>query len=585
MARQIYTRRTRTQQGRDQGRRVGQAVGTIGTQLGDAYDEFKDAKDKTIAEHKAVDDQLETILNEGNEEIYPELEFEDNPDLLEMPEVIDEFDDPIIPQPHSGGSGGNKTGEAIKGFMPSIEGVLGTNQNTSFTPIMGNNGNPYPQVEPPKPFYGPDYNALQKVTPGANPENKGGFDLGPLWEAIKSPFKRTETDPYTGTTIGEGYKMRAVAPSYLGDIGAAGAEGYNRVIDRHNYKRMVWEHKQNELDQQFGELVVPPSGVAPFDASVENMAREWKTELAQLQRDKGNIDPEEYTARKHEIMGYSQTYKKASEQINQLLTDYANDKDKISASTKPETLDLIETLSQGGDVQIANVNGSPTLVGQTLGGKPISVPLAQIANGKNAFRYNTKVDISQGMNNIVKQLGALKQNIETQSGQKISGPQAWEQVQGSAAAQLDTLLANEATARAIAADTFNLDYDAWEQMGSQRAKEWTKDMLMQRLEQQYAPVQQARTVTQPRGNTPKQSVVDQRNQANAQAVAQTINSLPDYSVDSLQSLVGGKISEVYEHADGTILVSGNKEYVLPKDPQKARWMLSRIMGVQEQYLR
>ena len=248
--------------------------------------------------------------------------------------------------------------------------------------------------------------------------------------------------------------------------------------------------------------------------------------------------------------GTVKTYKAASEQINQLLTDYARDKDQISSSTKPEVLDLIETLSQGGNVQIGNdpETGQPTLMGVTIGNKRISVPLAQIANGKNAFRYNKKVDPSQGLAAITKQLGSLKQNIETQSGQKITGPQAWEAVQGSASAQLDTLLANESTVRSIAADTFNLDYDAWEQMGSKAAKDWTKNKLMERLEQQYAPIESARTVTQPGGQS---GVVNQRNAANAQANLQRISQLPSNPTeDDLRGVLGGYASQFDELPGG-----------------------------------
>ena len=612
MARQIYRRRTRNLTNPNQNL-TGRAVGAIGTELGKHVDtvldtekarKAKEAEDSKIEQQRIADESEEWAEDQdladleadiiGADTEDPDFDWTDF-DEGEEPPYKAEYSD--IGNPNSGGNdvtvipdnNGNPYGELrmMTGGSPTNLGAGGAenfanNLRTGWDNLWGGGNSEGNTGKPVNQGGASFWSNLGSAVQSGNQKEFLKKEHGSALKR-KSPFYRIQYDPQTGTPIGEGYIQRSKAPSYLGDIGSAAAEGSNLAIDRYNYKRQVWEVKQNELDQQFGELEVPPSGVAPFDASVETMARQWKSQLAELQKNKGNMEPGEYTAAKHEIMGYSKTYKAASEQINQLLTDYARDKDQISSSTKPEVLDLIETLSQGGNVQIGNdpETGQPTLMGVTIGNKRISVPLAQIANGKNAFRYNKKVDPSQGLAAITKQLGSLKQNIETQSGQKITGPQAWEAVQGSASAQLDTLLANESTVRSIAADTFNLDYDAWEQMGSKAAKDWTKNKLMERLEQQYAPIESARTVTQPGGQS---GVVNQRNAANAQAINQAIAQLPDLTPESIRSLAGGKIEEVQQDGDDTLVYVGNKTYVLPTDPQKAKWMLARIMGVQEQYI-
>ena len=606
MARQIYRRRTRSLANPNQNL-TGRAVGAIGKTLGDTFDETKDAldkkkaADKAAADKKAADDKAN--LQQIEDDAYAWKEDQDLQDLEDDTliaevdaEILGEEFDPlegipdVVPDevPEDGGDGSNIT-DVVKGGSGGID------------VTESNDGNPYPEI---KPFYGPDM--PNKATAGSNPNNdgggQGGFDLAPLGNAIsegfgnlwdkgvnwlagqsstqrvkgesaykrKSPFDRHSPfhaagyDPNTGTPIGEGYIQRAKPLSYLGDIGVAAAEGYNAAIDRHNYKRAVWDTKQKELDQQFGSLVVPPSGVAPLDASVETMAREWKTELAQLQNAKGSMDPGEYAAAKHEIMGRSKTYKAASQQIQQLLTDYANDKDNISASTKPEILDLIETLSQGGNVKIGNdpATGQPTLGGTTIGGKPISVPLAQIANGKNAFRYNKKVDIAPQMAQITKTLGSLKRDVEQANGSVLRGPQAWAAVEQSASAQVDNLLNNEAAVRAIAAEQFNIDYDEWEKRGSETAKDDVKDLLMQRLEQQYSAAAGNQQIIK---QAPKPPAAQQRT---SQLEGFFTNALTGNDFSQLNGRLAQKGLEIERDEDGTLLLWKGDELVSEGDAIK-----------------
>ena len=595
------------------GLRVGQAVGSIGTQIGDAISEQE--KEKKNAE---VDQQTEDIINQTDEpygteeslaaEIIGEPVDEElvDPEWTDIEEDI-EHDWASPTNIGNNGSGSTQGGGAAPangnpypdrmitgangaGSLGSLgEGGaenFANNLQTGFNNLVGG-GSGHSEGNTGKPVNQGGAGFWSNLGAAVQSGNQKQFLKKAHGSAFKrhSPFHATQYDPNTGTPIGEGYLTRAKAPSYLGEIGAAGAEGYNSEIDRYNYKRQVWEVKQNELDQQFGDLEVPPSGNAPYDASVETMAKQWQQELVDLQNNKGNMDPGEFTARKHDILGRSKTYKAASESINQLLTDYANDKDQISTSTKPEILDLIETLTQGGNIQIMNdpESGQPTMIGETLNGKPVRVPLAEIANGKNAFRYNKKVDVTAPLAAITKGLGQLKQNIETSAGVKISGPQAWEAVKQSASAQLDNMLANEATVRSVAADRFNIDYDAYEAKGSDVAKQEVKDLLMQEIQKQYAPYEGAITRSQPGGQS---GVVNQRNAANAAAVQQQLNAITDFTnADNLQTLVGGKIEQIATDDVGTYVIAGGKEYDLPKDPAKARYVLQRIMGVQAQYLK
>ena len=124
--------------------------------------------------------------------------------------------------------------------------------------------------------------------------------------------------------------------------------------------------KQKEVDQLFGKLETVPSGAKSYDASVETMAREWKSEIADLYKNKESLDPIEYTQKKQEILARSAQYAAASKNLQGVLANYEENKDSISTSTPSETIDILDTLSKGGDIQVKNVNGVPTLVGNYI---------------------------------------------------------------------------------------------------------------------------------------------------------------------------------------------------------------------------
>ena len=376
-----------------------------------------------------------------------------------------------------------------------------------------------------KPFQLRQFGNVGALTPNGN--NLPG---GPLQR--NSPFKRNGNDPHSpqeesvapvkggvgnGITTSIGEATRSEGPGYLGAdprIAQAAQAGYNQVIDRHNYKAKVWGEKQKEVDQLFGKLETESSGLPSYDASVETMAREWKGEIADLYKNKESLDPVEYTQKKQEILARSAQYAAASKNIQGVLSNYEENKNNISTSTPSETIDILETLSKGGDVQVKNVKGIPTLVGTTLGGKNISSPISEIANGKNLWRVNPQVDVQPQLNKTINALAKIKSDRETAQG-LTRGTVGWDQLQRSAEGQVDSLLKNDANVRAIAADRFQIDWDAYEELegGGTNMRAEIRAKLLEEIRQGVAPHQEAETIVQ-RGNV---QAINQQREAQARS--------------------------------------------------------------------
>ena len=151
-----------------------------------------------------------------------------------------------------------------------------------------------------------------------------------------SPFKRDEefVAPAESLDAGGSYvpqMQRASAPSYLGDLGVAAAEGYNVAVDRHNYKQQVWAAKQHDLDEAYGALQVAPTGQSSWDAQTKNLAMEWKNEFTELYNNKDQYDPAEYTERVASIKGRAAEFQQASNNLKTIVGDYESNIDDISA--------------------------------------------------------------------------------------------------------------------------------------------------------------------------------------------------------------------------------------------------------------
>ena len=284
-------------------------------------------------------------------------------------------------------------------------------------------------------------------------------------------------------------EQEKVALSYLGSAGRAGTEAANRQIRRRNYKREVWDKKRKEADEQFSKINVEPSGVSSYDASVGQMAMEWKKEAADLIRNKHKYDPYEYQAKLQEIEGRSAEYSSAAQNIQQVVADYQNGIDNISPSTPPETIDILDTLAKGGQgLSVQNVNGIPTLAGTTNSGQEVSVPISEIASGKNTFKFNSRIEHEPILEGIVNDAFKFQESRATQMG--LTKTQlGFDQLRPRIESKVDGILKNDYQVRAILADKFGYDFDDYEAMVASGIdpKQFARQKLMEDIQDRMQP--------------------------------------------------------------------------------------------------
>ena len=602
MARQIYKRQTRTQQGRNQGRRVGQAIGTIGKQVGDAYDKLsgdvkKRKQDKKIKDAKAAKAQDDKLAGLKTTDLGPDLSGGEAkyPTISEIPpkKITPPGDITPPPPPPTAAVDYFQFGPDQSGAQPR-----GAWQG----PLTHPTGDIYSTQQDPNLNIAAGERFAQRKMEGQRTqqyEGPGGFSnisgrnpinrISP--EYTKSPFRR---NPYGNSPLKRMSPLKAAADEIsagsqyveqlqgisggvdqgLGEIGAAGAAGYNEAIEKHNYKQRVWAEKAKDLDDAYGKLQVPPTGVSSWDASAQVMAKEWKDEFTDLYNNKDDYSYEEYASRLSDIKGRASNYQNANQNIKQLVADYESNKDNISASTPSSSIDILETLAKGGDgLTTQNVDGVPTLVGTTLGGQDVSVPISEIASGKNLWRVNQQYDVEPQISTISDQLGKFRTQIAQNGG--ISTQQVpWKQLAGRAESKIDGILSNPQRAQAIAAERFGIDYDEWQEMGDEAAMAQVKQGLMQEVEKQFQPFTQVQTgikLPPKPTNTGRGGTAGERNQAAAfQAVGKLFEGGVDIKspegISQWNTVLAGKGLSLQTNKKGDLLLAKNGKGIAKVDP-------------------
>ena len=489
------------------GNRLGEAVGAIGTAIGDAVQTYEANKENEEAASTANPGATEETNKAaaaafGNVETnvpYTAPSFE----AEELPQIGKTTRRPIAPtleeatpEPESEPTG--------PGLPNPLSGGTNLYNNPEYKQL--------PKVQAPKSWWekfkesagnivtGAQYSGTTNLSTGenlGNPINRTPFKR--ITPMLRSPLYAT-----AGKKMGELAQSSLTNISYLGEAGRAGAEGYNSQVDRHNYAQAVQQEQANELDEEFGELEVAPTGFKPYDASVEGLAREWKGEFVDAKKawKSGKMSNEDWIDTKHRLQGNAASYGKAASNLQQSMKNWIDNKGEISNSTKPETIDFFNTMEKAPDsLTVQNIEGVPTFVGQTLGGKPISMPVDQIANGSAAMRFNTKIDLGKELAPTIKELQGLKTEIDTDQGTGI-GNQAWDTpaVQDKVNYNLDKIVNNNAKLRSIAAETYGWDYDQFEERVAADGMDAVKDMVKQELkddiQESYFPVEKTTRFTQ-----------------------------------------------------------------------------------------
>ena len=502
---------------------LGQAVGAIGTNIGDAVQEYeKNKQDKDNAElapaPTITEEQADPSTFDPNSVEYIEEPFED-------PEIP-----PYTPKPGTVSKGippgksvytydqfgrdayqkaineGKSPTDALSIQSKAIADARASNakQFKSDTPTAEGQAQNFINFESNGNSYVPgSASATEGSTTQGSPENSralqqpGPFSGTSLEEQQQPPFNRISPfkrmvpllrSPFyatKGVPAGELAQSSLTNLSYLGQAGQAGAEGYNSQVDRHNYAATVREEQAAELDEEFGELEVAPSGYKAYDASVEGLAREWKGEFVDAKKawKSGKMSNEDWIDTKHRLQGNAASYGKAAKTLQESMKNWIDNKGQISNSTKPEIVDFFNTMEKAPDsLTVQNIDGVPYFIGETLGKKAIKIPVDQIANGAAPMRFNTKIDLTAELAPMVKGLESMKTDIQTSTGLG-HGTQAWDTpaVQNKVNQSLDNIVNNNAKLRAIASETLGLDYDEFEDRLKTDGLDWIKDNVKEEL--------------------------------------------------------------------------------------------------------
>ena len=627
--RQIHVRRTRKLQQKNQNL-TGKAVGAIGQTIGKAIDDYKKPKEakkeapNKIPPKKELDKafKLDTSkLDDGlstEPSKLPEISKVNPRPPAQDPAPVPDPSPVVMPNTGIGGTEWTPGQEHTYPEGPRMEDDAwlhpgGGNQGPLVDPAQTQSSGSMDWYNPQHPgsgnivtAQGKDFQKVQHRSLWGDLKSWGEslFDRKPgmVKEYYKnnhrtnpygrSPLKRTDeyTPAASGIEGGTQYVdqiQRAAAPSYLGDIGAAAAEGYNIAVDRHNYKQRVWAEKQRDLEDAYGKLQVEPTGQTAWDAHAQNMGKEWVNEFTELYNNRDSYDPAEYSAKLADIKQRAGQFQSASNNLKNLVANYDENLDNVSASTPPETIDILETLRKNtGTLIPQNVDGVPTLVGQTIGGQDVSVPISEIANGKNLWRFNTKVAIQPKLDKLTEDLGKFRTQV-AQNGGLTTQSIGWDQLQGRAQTHIQSILQNPSEAQAIAAERYGIDHDDWtdmEQSGMDPMAELQKRML-QDVQQQFQPYEQIQQhASDPRiGHQIRQQQVDiarQReerlNQPKAPAASERIKTLvsenpitTEAGLKKINDTLASSGKRVVNHPEaGWIIVKGNKAIgrIDPNDP-------------------
>ena len=234
-------------------------------------------------------------------------------------------------------------------------------------------------------------------------------------------------------------------------------------------------------------------------------------------------------------MNNAKQYAAGAENLKKNVANYIENKDNISDSTPPEVIDFYDTMDKAADsISVQDVEGVPTFTGVTLGGKPISIPVSDIASGANTMRFNTKVDIQAEFKPTLDAVAKIKTDMETKFGVGTGNlPFSNPAVQQKVNFTLDKLVNNNSKLRAIAADIYGYDHQAFEEATDEPGeldafKAEMKAEMMGDFERSYFPTEKTTKYDAPYGSgsqnlTAGQNLNEQKRQREQQLIGESID--------------------------------------------------------------
>ena len=366
--------------------------------------------------------------------------------------------------------------------------------------------------------------------------------------AVSSPVLKTEGLNY-------GQIKRAVMPGYAqGRLGSAAAEGFNLVADAYNYSQAVKAEYDKELDYEFGELDVD----ATFTDNQSrqdylNLALQKKKELAKGFNDyaRGKMSKLEYENLKTSLVSDIQNIASVKTKLTDLRKTFQENKDNYDvAASKPQMVDFYNTLDKYPQrLSIKNIDGVDRIVGKTIEGEDISVPVSDIANGTAGFRLAKKESLDgivASADKAVNDFNKGKEYVKTEFGfgtQDITPDKAKEiavnHIKSKLASDKDKL-------RSYMSQLGGVDYNTYNELLDQGnlpdefLTDAANDLYQQRLAPFYQPQTQTTRFQQSQGGGA--STAGERERAK---FVKSWNSAPLPNKNNIESAYTGLLGDKY----------------------------------------
>lgn len=331
-------------------------------------------------------------------------------------------------------------------------------------------------------------------------KHKDESPLRRIAHIYNSPFTRTDQTPDM-EGVDYRYMQRATMPEYAKQgFGSAAAEGFNLAIDRSNYKKAVEEDYNKELADEMGELQVPydASAGSTFNQNRLELIGDVKTRYANDKAlyTKGEISWAELQSNLGEYTQEVKTFKAAQDALSALRAEFMENKGTHDmGASKPEMADFYNTLEQNPDsFTTKTISGVPHLVGKTLKGKDVKVPVSKVASGEAGFKLVPKTSTSVFVDAGVKAAQGFTKEQATRYGIGVGNVKK-EDIRPQMEEYFFSVIGDDETKLRGLASNAGLDYDAYEALINQPdgnvnyqllKNDIVKDMMLD-FESQYFP--------------------------------------------------------------------------------------------------
>ena len=312
--------------------------------------------------------------------------------------------------------------------------------------------------------------------------------LSPLGRYKETPLNQMQ-DMLEYGTISE-----ASMPDYLGSIGKAAEQGYNRAIQKFNYNLKVQKERLKGINEQYSSLKVDPTGLSSLDANLKILGKSMQGAYMELMSKKNSMNPFDFMQEKQKLLEQPVIINQAIKTLQQRVKDFNDNRYEVGQATDSRTIDILDTLSKGGgDLKPIYKDGVPYLVGTTLGGKNVDVAISEIANGNNDFKFIKSETVQPFIDGIMKDY-TVDEKYYAEGGRIMLRKKlrpGWEKV-ATARFKEDLKMKGEPGMRGYAA-LFGTNFDGYNKMLEQGEdiEGFLVDSFLNRVNQEFQPYGQA----------------------------------------------------------------------------------------------